>query len=250
MKYDAIYLSPHLDDVALSCGGQIFMQTAVGQRVLIVTIMAGEPPAQPISPFAATLHARWELAAQVVAQRRAEDVAACAILGAEYAHWQFPDCIYRQHPESGDYLYTSEEALFAQVHEGDTAVLPLLTAQLRTLPPCERLFCPMGVGNHVDHQLVRTAAEACFAATTLLYYEDYPYTRDPAALDRVLSQGGWQAEVVPLLPAAVAARVAAIAAYASQVGSFFNGRADLEAQLSHYISQVGGERIWRRIQTA
>lgn len=249
MKYNAIYLSPHLDDVALSCGGQIFAQSAVGQRILIVTIMAGEPPAQPISPFAAALHARWELAAQVVALRRTEDLAACAILGAEYAHWQFPDCIYRQHPESGDYLYASEEALFAQVHEGDTVVLQQLTAQLRALPPCERLFCPMGVGNHVDHQLVRAATEACFAST-LLYYEDYPYTRDPAALERVLSLGRWQAEVVPLSRVAVAARIAAISAYASQIGSFFNGRADLETQLKHHINQVGGERIWRRMRTA
>ncbi len=249
MQYDAIYLSPHLDDVALSCGGQIFAQTAVGQRILIVTIMAGEPPVPQISPFAASLHARWELAAEVVAHRRAEDVAACAILGAAHLHWAFPDCIYRQHPETGDYLYTSEAALFGQVHEGNTAVLSQLTAQLRTLPPCERRFCPMGVGNHVDHQLVRAAAEACFAPD-LLYYEDYPYARQPEALMRVLATGNWQAELFPLSPQAIAARVAAIAAFASQISSFFNGRADLEAQLTNYIAQVGGERIWRCMGTA
>ncbi|MEZ4728018.1 MAG: PIG-L family deacetylase [Caldilineaceae bacterium] len=47
--YDAIYLSPHLDDVALSCGGQIFGATRTGQRVLIVTITAGDPP-PPLFP--------------------------------------------------------------------------------------------------------------------------------------------------------------------------------------------------------
>ena len=61
--YDAIYLAPHLDDAALSCGGQIYQLTAVGKQVLIVTIIAGDPPQNVVySDFARELHERWELA--------------------------------------------------------------------------------------------------------------------------------------------------------------------------------------------
>jgi LmbE family N-acetylglucosaminyl deacetylase len=82
----AVYLSPHLDDAALSCGGQIAQQTAAGLPVLIVTLMAGDPPARPLSPFAQQLHTRWQLhdAPTAVAARRAEDTAACRHLAAEY----------------------------------------------------------------------------------------------------------------------------------------------------------------------
>ena len=40
---DHLYLSPHFDDAALSCGGQIATWTAAGQSVLVVTITGGDP---------------------------------------------------------------------------------------------------------------------------------------------------------------------------------------------------------------
>jgi LmbE family N-acetylglucosaminyl deacetylase len=60
--FDHIYLSPHLDDVALSCGGQIFLHTTAGQSVLVVTLMAGAPDADTaVSEFVQLLHQRWQL---------------------------------------------------------------------------------------------------------------------------------------------------------------------------------------------
>ena len=59
--YAALYLSPHLDDAALSCGGQIAQATRQGRRVLIVTVMAGDPPMEAGNDYIVSLHARWEL---------------------------------------------------------------------------------------------------------------------------------------------------------------------------------------------
>ena len=70
--YDTIYLSPHLDDVALSCGGQVYMLGEIERPVLIVTVMAGEPPGLATSNYAQALHDRWQLQIDVVARRRAE----------------------------------------------------------------------------------------------------------------------------------------------------------------------------------
>src|SRR5688500_5967071 len=89
--YDWIYFSPHLDDVALSCGGQIYTATQAGERVLIVTVTAGDPVA-PVSTYAASLHSRWKLVTDATQVRREEDLAACAILGADAIHWTVPDC--------------------------------------------------------------------------------------------------------------------------------------------------------------
>src|SRR5438270_2442730 len=42
-SFDYIYISPHLDDVPLSCSGTICRQQAQGLNILVVTIFAGEP---------------------------------------------------------------------------------------------------------------------------------------------------------------------------------------------------------------
>ena len=104
--FDHIYLSPHLDDAVLSCGGRIWQQARAGGRVLVVTVFASPPaPGAPLSPFARSLHARWGHPAGAVARRQEEDRAAVAILGAQAVHWPYADCIYRQAP-GGRFLFT------------------------------------------------------------------------------------------------------------------------------------------------
>ena len=72
--YDALYFAPHLDDVALSCGAQVSQRTHNGEKVLIVSITAGDPSPENLPPFAQAHHESWDLNAEtVVADRRAED---------------------------------------------------------------------------------------------------------------------------------------------------------------------------------
>ncbi|MEZ4859915.1 MAG: PIG-L family deacetylase [Caldilineaceae bacterium] len=249
--YDAIYLSPHLDDAALSCGGQIFQQSQQGQQILIVTITAGDPPPQGISTYAQSLHTRWELVTDAVAARRAEDRTAAQILGADVAHWDVPDCIYRYHPTTGAPFYLSDPEIFGPVHEAEGPLLERLRVQLTSLPAHEQLYVPLTVGHHVDHQLTRSAAEDAFDSATLLYYEDYPYAQKADAVATVIPPASqrWQAEVIPLTEAAIQVKLAAIAAYASQFSTFFKDYADLERQIRSFTAAVGGERIWRQYAT-
>ena len=248
--YDWIYLSPHLDDVALSCGGQIFDATQRGERVLIVTITAGDPVA-PVSDYAATLHTRWEVA-NATAARRQEDVAACAILCAEPLHWPVPDCIYRVDAH-GKPFYLSDADIFGPVAPEEMTLVDELAAQMRALPPARHVVAPLGVGQHVDHLLTRQAAEVAFESPTLLYYEDYPYAQQPGKLAAVIGAsnaegtGAWAAEVVTLTDNALRAKFAAVAAFRSQLSTFFRDQADLEAQVGGYALKVGGERRWRRL---
>jgi LmbE family N-acetylglucosaminyl deacetylase len=245
--YNAIYLSPHLDDVALSCGGQIFTQTAAGQSVLIVTIMAGDPPVATLSDFAHSLHERWELIADAVARRRMEDIASCRVLGADYVHWTTPDSIYRLHPVTGEPIYFSEADIFGAVHPAEADMVDKLAQQMMTLPGSGRILAPLAVGHHVDHTLTRAAAERVWGPG-LLYYEDYPYASEPGALDAVLPADHtvWQAEVILLSEAALQARVESIAAFASQLSTFFNNYSDLVRQVEEHMRRVGGERVWRQ----
>lgn len=242
--YDTIYLSPHLDDAALSCGGQIAQQTAVGQHILILTIMAGDPAVGGFSDYAQELHGRWQLAQDAVAARRAEDIHACAILRADYQHGDIPDCIYRMGVD-GRPLYTNWVQITDNIHPAEHTLVEKLATQFATLPRSQRVMAPLAVGNHVDHQIVRLAAEHCFG-TDLFYYEDYPYARDEAAVTAVIppTDSTWYSQTIPLTAVDIAAKIEAIAAYTSQVSTFFNGRADLAQQIHQHAVAVGGERLW------
>ncbi|MCL4262878.1 MAG: PIG-L family deacetylase [Anaerolineae bacterium] len=241
--YDAIYLSPHLDDAALSCGGQIAQQTAVGQHILIVTIMAGDPAVVEFSEYARELHGRWQLAHDAVTARRAEDINACAILRAAYQHGDIPDCIYRV-DQNGRALYTNWEQITGSIHPAEQLLVTSLAEQFATLPACKKVVAPLAVGSHVDHQIVRQAAEHCFGRN-LFYYEDYPYAREQEAVTAVISPSAWHSQTIPLTAADIAVKIEAIAAYTSQLSTFFNGRVDLEQQIHHHAAMVGGERLWQ-----
>ena len=265
--YTHLYRSPHFDDAVLSCGGQIFRHTAGGDSVLVVTVATAEPPPGPHSETVASLHRRWadslggETPASIVAQRQAEDVAAFAVLRADVLHLPFLDCIYRC-DEDGSPLYPGPTDMFGATNPTDAAD-EALSAALAGLPRAGRVYLPLGVGGHVDHALTRRAGEQAFAEVT--YYEDYPYTMKPGALDVVLppaGRGNWQAETVWLTEAALAAKTESVSAYRSQLSSFFAGPDDLAAKLREEGRRVladvqatgekipawaiGGERLWRR----
>lgn len=246
--YDAIYLSPHPDDVPLSCGGHIYQKSRAGERVLIVTVAAGEPQTEVRSIFAEFQHHSWGLdEGDVRATRRAEDARAAARIGAEYIAWSLPDAIYRLHPERAEPLYTSNDDLFGPLSQAEAPLIAELAAQMATLPAARRIVSPLCLGNHVDHQLVRTAAEQAF--TDLLYYEDYPYIqRDPDSLAAALQPPeAWKAILYPLDEEAIAARIEAILAYESQIRVLFNDAESMTRLVREQVAATGGERCWYRL---
>jgi LmbE family N-acetylglucosaminyl deacetylase len=242
--FSAIYLSPHLDDVTLSCGGQIYQQSRAGESVLVVTVMAGDP-APTVSDYAQSLHDRWELLVDASAARRAEDLDACRILGAEALHGTVPDCIYRVDPATGAPLYLSDEDIFGDVHPAERYLVDQIAHFLAALPAADRIVVPLTIGHHVDHLLVRAASERIFGSR-VIYYEDYPYAQETAKRERTLS-----AEPQPLTPIVIPvngegqrAKIEAILAYRSQLSTFWTDNADLERQVFGYLDKVGGERVW------
>jgi len=167
-----IYLSPHLDDAVLSAGGLIYEQTRSGIPVEIWTFMCGYPSEDKYSPIAQLIHASWEFssAGEAVRERRAEDKNAAAIVGATTLHLDFLDCIYRR-GLNGEWLYSE---IAVPPHEAD-AELPFQIAEAISarLLPDDVLVCQLAVGSHVDHFIVRQAAE--LLGKPLRYDIDVPY---------------------------------------------------------------------------
>lgn len=271
-----IVLSPHFDDAVLSCGGLIHHAARQGRHVEVLTVCAGDPPPGPLSPFAASLHARWELESTdsatptAVAARRSEDARALARLGAQGAYLDLPDAIYRRAGPGASWLVTDLASLFAgeDAAEPDTVEAlagrfgPLLAPKGTPDDAAEVLvLAPLAVGGHLDHVLVRRAAQ-CWASSDpqrlarLRFYEDYPYAEDEAALARsvsgVLGAGAicfpWTLETQDL-----EAKIEATAAYRSQISSFWADEAAMARALrsfaarsgAHPGAHPGAERLWR-----
>lgn len=256
-----VYLSPHLDDAALSCGGLIAQQALEGESVEIWTICAGDPPPGPFSPFAEELHARWRTGRQATAPRRQEDLASCARLSATCRHLPVPDCIYRRtgldywehidaalveaSSEQGAFLYPHQESIFAALHPQEDELVRQLARRLSdTLPAKAELVCPLTLGRHVDHQLTRRAAETL--GRPLWYFADYPYVLQHDEEITALEASGGQIHRFPLSPIAVENWIQAVAAHQSQISTFWSDFSAMQTAIWAYHDRFSGAILLKK----
>jgi LmbE family N-acetylglucosaminyl deacetylase len=254
-----VYLSPHLDDAVLSCGGSIHHQTSAGEPVLVVTVFSGELPAGTVaSPFALVQHGYWGNPPRPMALRRAEDLTALTLLGAGAKHLEYLEAVYRAGP-GGEWLYADEDSLWGTVDAldpcspaGNTALADRLD-DLVAEGADAVIYAPLGAGNHVDHQIVRAAARVLKGrGHRVAYYEEYPYAGQPGAVEAALAAAGME-NFEPLLhslrPADVAAKVSASAYYRTQMPILFGGAEAMAGRVWAFAASRTSpgclaERIW------
>jgi LmbE family N-acetylglucosaminyl deacetylase len=239
-----IYLSPHFDDVALSCGGLVWEQVQYGESVSIWTICASPPPSVDLSPFARELHQRWELGQNAPALRALEDRKSAHRLGVSSRYFSIPDCIYRRDSATGEFMYISEAALNGALQVGDFQVIHELREEIqRSLEPEAALVCPLGLGNHVDHQLTRRATEGL--ERDLWYYADYPYALQSDDQLEQMKVDRWICQIFPISQDGLAAWMDSISAHASQISTFWKNDPAMRQAVTEYLQSNGGIRLWK-----
>jgi len=255
-----IYLSPHLDDVAFSCGGLVRQQIENGATASIWTICAGDPPSGKLSDFAEELHSRWETREDATRSRRLEDILSCKFLGATYRHLPIPDCIYRKANQDywrdlgevdgleistqPNFLYCTREALFGQVDPGETKLVQDLTDYfVKEIPATAEVVCPLTVGSHVDHRLTRSAAEEL--RKPLWYYADFPYTLEISGWLEQLETIGWKKYLFKITSDSLLAWQRATEAHQSQISTFWQSAAEMRNELQAYTDTIGGITLWK-----
>jgi LmbE family N-acetylglucosaminyl deacetylase len=237
-----IYLSPHFDDIAYSCGGLAWEQVQAGQQVSIWTICAGDPPDADLSPLTQELHARWKTGSEAGAVRREEDRRSCEILGVKMRHFQIPDVIYRTDPDTGEPVIKLNGDLFSTSPE-KYLVNQLASMFMHEVPRGSQLVSPMTLGSHIDHLLVRAAAER--TGFPLLYYADYPYVLTSPRILAEFEQGQWKRQPAIISEAGVQAWQGSIAAHASQSSTFWRDDKERHVALNNYCAGGGG-RLWAK----
>jgi len=238
-----IYLSPHFDDAVLSCGGMIWQQAQAGHSVEIWTTCAGDPPAGPLPPLAAQLHARWQTGSQAVSARRAEDIAACQAVSAAWRHLDMPDCIYRRLPNGAPLIQNNDDLWVNRLDDRAAPDVARVRAWLAAnLPGRCRLVAPLTIGGHIDHHITRAAAQSLGRA--LWYYADYPYVATHRVNVRAWLGPGWSRRRQPVTPQGLAAWQAGIAQYTSQITTFWGSLEEMRAAMQDYLAQ-GGNVLWK-----
>lgn len=150
-----LYVSPHLDDVALSCACRLIADLREGARVVVVTLFT-------------------EGADRLYPERRSEDRRALEGAGAEAVHLGLldaPDRLGRS--LSFTSLLLGEPPTDDDIARTRRALAPVID----TVAP-DRTWWPLAVGGHVDHRV-------CHACHTLVgdaarFYLDRPYDLIPA----------------------------------------------------------------------
>jgi LmbE family N-acetylglucosaminyl deacetylase len=171
----AIFISPHLDDVAFSCGGTLAALKASGWSIVLATVFTRSVP-NPTG-FALACQTDKGLAAEVdyMALRRDEDAAFASTPGidADEVHW----LDLEEAPHRG---YGSSAALFGSAIPGDDIwrdVAARVGDLIDTINP-DVLFAPQALGNHVDHR--QTVRAVVSLGRSAIWYRDLPYaTRAP-----------------------------------------------------------------------
>lgn len=254
-----LVVSPHLDDGVLSVGGIIERAVLNGAEVVVATAFTADtPPDAGLSALALELHGLWDLGPNPFEQRREEDVVAVSSLGARLLHGPLLDALYRN-DQAGDPLYPTRQSVFGSPSGRDgvgEALFDLFDNWISEFSP-DLVLCPLGVGRHVDHIVTTNAIRRLAAVRSLnvALYEDMPYSTGlfpvtaPDTVEAALRRTSWQVADSNVIAVDLPGKLAAIAAYASQIADIFPNGLEFGSVLDKYMRQEDavsayGERIW------
>jgi len=232
--------------------------------------LAGQPIMDTLSTQGAVMTDELVDAAaagEVMAQRRLEDETFAAFAEASIVFLDLPDAVFRG--------YADDEELLNAPRDDDKAPFEILRREIARLEP-QKLYLPLGIGNHVDHQLCREVGVRLLAesrrwvmpgpeyAGIVTFYEDFPYAwwndfrrlEDlPASAFTDLPTGIGLSPEYADIGDQLERKISGINLYASQMDRLFNGTQEMARQVRAYARRValldgsGGvaERYWSTV---
>lgn len=223
-------LAPHADDVALSIGGLLRLLEP-GPRLTLATVFTRSIAAPGLPRDTRT-------AGHVSAVRAAEDAEYCRTIRAQRVTLDLDECGLRGYPR---------DAWIGHVDRTDSAVDEVRSRLGRVVEDANPsvILAPLGVGDHVDHILVREALSSLSLTSLILLYEDLPYAGE-LQLSRVKLPLPHADGLVPAtidISSVLALKLADLALYPSQLTARDFHAVETHAQ---HVAYRGGraERLW------
>ena len=228
-----IFISPHLDDAVLSCGG-IISELATTANVEIWSLFTRAPLRGPYSNAAQWLHnvSGGATGSRLAALRRSEDRAACKVLGASAVHLPFVEAVYRQRRD-GRFLY--REPIQGSIHPFDKQLIESIAKELRRLLRAgDRVVSPIAIAGHADHLVTRTAVHDVIG-DRLLYYAEVPYLEQREQKINAVTASMWELNFATS-DGALRLWLRAAQEYRSQLAMFRGADDGLEEVIQRYAA--------------
>lgn len=176
--WDVVILSPHMDDAVLSLGQHIIKWVKENKRVKIVTVMTsfGENENVPIYTKNYVIKSGFKSITDFQAARKKEDIEVMKSLGVEYEHWDLVDGGFRGEKKDLYYYPTKNDLVSGIITKKDRKIVRKITRMILKLK-AKMILIPYGIGGHVDHVILKKAAEKVKKNSKLFYLES-PYLWD------------------------------------------------------------------------
>jgi LmbE family N-acetylglucosaminyl deacetylase len=207
-------------------------------------------------------------AGELMASRRMEDERFAYFAEASVVFLDLPDAVFRG--------YEGDEQLLSAPRPDDEAPAARIRREIARLEP-QTVYVPLGVGNHVDHQLCREVGIALVGeprswvmpgpdwAGNVVFYEDFPYAwwggfdhleQLPAGALEGLGSNIILAPEYADIADQLERKISGIALYESQLDRLFGGEREMAAAVRAYgakTAELGGvsgsaERYWRTLR--
>lgn len=192
-KATCIFVSPHLDDAVFSGGGLLTALQKKNIKTMVVTVFtkAGNKNTQSAKAF--LRQCNYKYGVSLYKERVKEDKAALTGL-SEVIHLDLVEALWRQKkksllksignfiPESTTLYPTYRWHITKGIVASNDPLTEILKGKLDRLTSGKKnvlIFAPIGIGNHVDHVVVRKVCEAL--AVPVVYWADYPYSKTQKA---------------------------------------------------------------------
>jgi LmbE family N-acetylglucosaminyl deacetylase len=227
----ALFVSPHLDDVAFSCGGTLIRLIREGWQVRLCTVFTASVVWPQGFALACQLDKGLSADMDYMALRRMEDDEFARLAGvADSCHLNFMEAPHRGYRDAAD--------LFLGVHHGDEVWRELAGELTELAQDCGAIFAPQGLGNHVDHLQVILALQQAGLSDRAVWYTDTPYAiRFPSACPSPLLSGDLKKQSVTI---ELQRKIEGCRAYRTQVPFQFGSEERMERKLVEFHGRQGG----------
>lgn len=187
-KGRCIFVSPHLDDAVFSAGALLYALKKEKIKTDVVTVFTKAHKENTLSAKAFLKQCHFNNGITLYKRRKEEDKQALNGLGTVH-HLELTEALWRRKqsknvlrnllPEFGIVYPTYRwHIVKGHVSPQDAKTMLQIKKKLQLLIHGKKnvwVFCPIGVGNHVDHILVRDVCNSL--DVPVVYWADYPYTK-------------------------------------------------------------------------
>lgn len=195
------FISPHFDDAVFSSGAIMRYLSRYTKIVVVNVFTRGGKKPYTLSANTYLKQCGYNDAQKLFVDREAEDAKVFTNLADTVINLGFVDALYRKKPEEDllskvfgniaelKVLYPTYRfhIVSGNVAKKDVETIVQIKKKLSEIVTTNNsvVFCPLGVGNHIDHVITKIASEKL--ATQIIYWSDFPYnlhaTLDTSALE-------------------------------------------------------------------